>query len=345
MKRFASTRSENRASQPVPGRAQWSVGSIDDDGIRYGLTIHALIASTIAIAPTIVTVQSTRRAATRGPRWRGRRGCANGARSTRSRSACSSAPSGSLSCASGSAGARLRSTRRRARPRPRASGSDEGGLRRQARRSVTPCSAHGSPRAATRRSARGRRRGGRRALASRGTRPGGCSAGTRGRRRARPRSSRRAAIRRCRARPGSSRAIASTSTIAGSSPPESTYGPDRDRVRREVLRRCARRSPRSATRAARACSSAASSSRRLWSSGRPCGVSATTRRRDASIDGVERGGNDVDAQNHPRAAAVGLVIDLSAPERREVAVVEEPQVELRTEHGRPGGCSVSQAKA
>ena len=52
MKRFASTRSEKRASQPCPGRAQCSVGSIDEDGIRYGLTTHALIASTIAIAPS-----------------------------------------------------------------------------------------------------------------------------------------------------------------------------------------------------------------------------------------------------------------------------------------------------
>ena len=58
MNRFASTRSEKRASQPLPGRAQCSVGSIDDDGIRYGLITHALIASTIAIAPTIVTIQS-----------------------------------------------------------------------------------------------------------------------------------------------------------------------------------------------------------------------------------------------------------------------------------------------
>src|SRR6185503_12421410 len=58
MKRFASTRSEKRASQPFAGRAQWSVGSIDEDGIRYGFTTHALIASTIAIAPTIVTTQS-----------------------------------------------------------------------------------------------------------------------------------------------------------------------------------------------------------------------------------------------------------------------------------------------
>src|SRR5919198_484529 len=58
MKRFASTRSDQRARQPELGRAQCSVGSIDDDGIRYGLTTHALIASTIAIAPTIVTIQS-----------------------------------------------------------------------------------------------------------------------------------------------------------------------------------------------------------------------------------------------------------------------------------------------
>ena len=59
MKRFASTRSEKRAEAAArPARAQWSVGSIEDDGIRYGLTTHALIASTIAIAPTIVTSQS-----------------------------------------------------------------------------------------------------------------------------------------------------------------------------------------------------------------------------------------------------------------------------------------------
>src|ERR671930_2031401 len=58
MNRFASTRSEKRASQPWPGRAQWSVGSIEDDGIRYGFTTHALIASTIPIAPAIVTIQS-----------------------------------------------------------------------------------------------------------------------------------------------------------------------------------------------------------------------------------------------------------------------------------------------
>ena len=58
MKRFARTRSEKRARQPEPLLPQCSVGSIDDDGIRYGFTTHALIASTIAIAPTIVTIQS-----------------------------------------------------------------------------------------------------------------------------------------------------------------------------------------------------------------------------------------------------------------------------------------------
>src|SRR5947207_10424622 len=58
MNRFARTRSEKRARQPDPPLPQWSVGSIDDDGIRYGFTTHVLIASTIATAPTIVTIQS-----------------------------------------------------------------------------------------------------------------------------------------------------------------------------------------------------------------------------------------------------------------------------------------------
>src|SRR5471030_2410173 len=56
--RHASTRSENRASQPRSGRAQCNVGSIELDGIRYGFTTQVLIASTIAIAPRIVTSQS-----------------------------------------------------------------------------------------------------------------------------------------------------------------------------------------------------------------------------------------------------------------------------------------------
>src|SRR5690348_5754599 len=58
--RQASTRSEKCARQPglVGDCAQCSVGSIDEDGIRYGLTTHCLSASTIRIAPTIVTAQS-----------------------------------------------------------------------------------------------------------------------------------------------------------------------------------------------------------------------------------------------------------------------------------------------
>src|SRR6187551_2246893 len=59
MNLLARTRSENRASQPDAGLAQWSVGSIDDDGMRYGLTTYAFTRSTIATAPTIVITQST----------------------------------------------------------------------------------------------------------------------------------------------------------------------------------------------------------------------------------------------------------------------------------------------
>jgi hypothetical protein len=59
MNLFASTRSEKCARQPLPpALAQCSVGSIDEDGIRYGFTTYDLIANTIAIAPTIVTIQS-----------------------------------------------------------------------------------------------------------------------------------------------------------------------------------------------------------------------------------------------------------------------------------------------
>src|SRR6266516_2890442 len=67
MNRFASTRSDSRASQPwLP--AQWRVGSIDEDGIRYGLTTQALIAKTIATAPAIVTIQSIATRQGRGSR-------------------------------------------------------------------------------------------------------------------------------------------------------------------------------------------------------------------------------------------------------------------------------------
>src|SRR5438034_9521607 len=69
MNLFASTRSDQRASQPLPGRAQCSVGSIEDDGIRYGLTTYALIASTIATAPRIVIAQSMTIRHWRGRPW------------------------------------------------------------------------------------------------------------------------------------------------------------------------------------------------------------------------------------------------------------------------------------
>ena len=59
MNRLASTRSDVPAWHPGSGAAQWSVGSIDDDGIRYGLTTQALMASTAAIAMAIVRTQST----------------------------------------------------------------------------------------------------------------------------------------------------------------------------------------------------------------------------------------------------------------------------------------------
>ena len=52
-----------------------------------------------------------------------------------------------------------------------------------------------------------------------------------------------------------------------------------------------------------------------------------------AVDGVERGRDDVDAQHHPGAAAVGLVVDLAGAQRRRVAVVEEPQLELGAENG------------
>src|SRR5438552_16999704 len=53
--RQASTRSLLLPRQPGSAgpRAQFSVGSIEDDGMRYGLTTHSLSASTIRIAPTV----------------------------------------------------------------------------------------------------------------------------------------------------------------------------------------------------------------------------------------------------------------------------------------------------
>src|SRR5712691_1039594 len=66
MNRFASTRSENDDAQPEPGRAQWSVGSIEDEGIRYGFATSTLTASTTAIATATVAIQSRTMRAGRG---------------------------------------------------------------------------------------------------------------------------------------------------------------------------------------------------------------------------------------------------------------------------------------
>ena len=56
--------------------------------------------------------------------------------------------------------------------------------------------------------------------------------------------------------------------------------------------------------------------------------------RNSAVDGVERGRDDVDAQHHPRPAAVRVVVDLAGRERGRVAVVEDPEVELRSEYRR-----------
>jgi hypothetical protein len=50
----------------------------------------------------------------------------------------------------------------------------------------------------------------------------------------------------------------------------------------------------------------------------------------------ERGCDHVDAQDHARAAAVRVVVDLAVAERRRVAVVEQPELELGAEHGSDG---------
>src|SRR5881398_1352568 len=68
MNRLARTRSENLARHPACGLPQWSVGSIDGDGMRYGLTTYALTSRTIATAATIVTTQSTAIRQRRGSR-------------------------------------------------------------------------------------------------------------------------------------------------------------------------------------------------------------------------------------------------------------------------------------
>ena len=81
--------------------------------------------------------------------------------------------------------------------------------------------------------------------------------------------------------------------------------------------------------------SAASSSTTGCVSGRPLRREGDHRAgRLPAVGGLERGGDDVDAQDHARSAAVRLVVDLPRAQRRRVAVVEEPQLELPAEDGR-----------
>src|SRR5581483_10672977 len=77
--------------------------------------------------------------------------------------------------------------------------------------------------------------------------------------------------------PGSRRATASTRTIAGSSPPESTYGPIEIASEQSWVTTRSSKPSNLAERSV-SCSSAASSSTAAWSSWRPWGVRAITRR-------------------------------------------------------------------
>ena len=54
--------------------------------------------------------------------------------------------------------------------------------------------------------------------------------------------------------------------------------------------------------------------------------------RRVAVDRVERCRDHVDAQHHAGTATVRLVVHLAGPERRRVAIVEEAQLELGSEH-------------
>ena len=172
--------------------------------------------------------------------------------------------------------------------------------------------------------------------ASRGTRTAACSADTRGRPRARRRSSRRAPSPRSRARPGSRRAIASTITIAGSSPPDRTYGP----IEMASEARCV--TMRSSNPSKREDRSVELLLGGELLDGRLVELAALRCQRDdtvvgdAAVDGVECCRNHVHAQHHSGAAAVGVIVDLARPQRGRVAVAEQPQVEAATENGGDG---------
>ena len=68
-------------------------------------------------------------------------------------------------------------------------------------------------------------------------------------------------------------------------------------------------------------------------------LAALRRQRDhargprVAVGRLERGRDDIDAQDHARTAAVGRVVDLAGAQRRRVAVVEEPKLELGAENG------------
>jgi hypothetical protein len=52
-----------------------------------------------------------------------------------------------------------------------------------------------------------------------------------------------------------------------------------------------------------------------------------------AVGRVERGCDDVDPQHHPRTAAVRVVVDLTALERRRVTVIQQAKLELGAEDG------------
>ena len=53
---------------------------------------------------------------------------------------------------------------------------------------------------------------------------------------------------------------------------------------------------------------------------------------DSVVDRIERGCDDVYAQDHSGPAAVRVVVDLARGERRRVPVVEQAELELVAEH-------------
>ena len=270
MKRFASTRSLKRASQPGAGFAQCSVGSIDDDGMRYGLTTHAFSAKTISDRagdredPVEHDARAARQAREETAERISHRTC-----SRRQASIFAWSPerrtSGHLPAAE------------LGRPRVVRVLEPAAELLREALELA--------------------------------------------------RSLRRA-------RPGSRRATASSSTIAGRSPFESTYGP----IEIASVARCS--TIRSSKPSKRAESSVSSSSLGELLDDRLRQRPPLRRQRDhalrplVAVHRLERSGDDVDAQHHARAAAVRLVVDLAGAKRRRVAVVEETQLELRAEHAR-----------